>query len=205
VTTDIGALVIVGSSRHGKAGQTLLGNVAVALMHGSPCAVAVAPSGCRDDLARAYDAPLRLIAVADPPPIVVGRSGGAIGGWHALKEELEAEARAQLEAARSSAPDDVSVEATLITGEAAAALADRHRLRSSSKDAGRSEVRARPRRERPGRLSGRRSPARRIPYGPNELSAGRLLLHIAPGARLEGLAHEGAVFLHREYHDRRAR
>jgi nucleotide-binding universal stress UspA family protein len=32
-------LVIVGSSRHGKAGQTLLGNVAVALMHGSPCAV----------------------------------------------------------------------------------------------------------------------------------------------------------------------
>jgi nucleotide-binding universal stress UspA family protein len=30
-------LVIVGSSRHGKAGQTLLGNVAVALLHGSPC------------------------------------------------------------------------------------------------------------------------------------------------------------------------
>jgi len=144
-------LVIVGSSRHGKAGQTLLGNVAVALMHGSPCAVAVAPSGYRDgaaepvsdilvgydgspesklaleaayDLARAYDAPVRLIAVADPPPIVVGRSGGATGGWHALKEELEAEARAQLEAARSSAPDDVTVEATLITGEPAAALAD---------------------------------------------------------------------------------
>jgi Universal stress protein family len=41
-------LVIVGSSRHGKAGQTRLGNVSVALMHGSPCAVGVAPDGYRD-------------------------------------------------------------------------------------------------------------------------------------------------------------
>jgi nucleotide-binding universal stress UspA family protein len=55
---------------------------------------------------------------------VVGKSGGAGGGWHALKETLEDQARAQLEAARSSAPDDVTVEATLVTGEAVAALAD---------------------------------------------------------------------------------
>jgi len=149
---EIGAdLVIVGSSRHGKAGQTLLGNVAVALMHGSPCAVGVAPSGYRDttpepvsaivvgydgsteselalesayELARATDAPVRLVTVAEPPPIVVGKSGGAGGGWHALKEELEAEARAQLETARSAAPDDVAVEAMLVTGEPAAAVAD---------------------------------------------------------------------------------
>jgi nucleotide-binding universal stress UspA family protein len=144
-------LVIVGSSRHGKAGQTLLGNVAVALMHGSPCAVAVAPSGYRDraaepvsailvgydgspestlalesayDLARAHDARVQLVTVANPPPIVVGKSGGASGGWHALKEELEHEARARLDAARSSAPEDVTVEATLVTGEPVAALAD---------------------------------------------------------------------------------
>lgn len=144
-------LLVVGSSRHGKAGQTLLGNVAVTLMHGSPCAVAVAPSGYRDtaadrvsevlvgydgspesklalesayDLARAHDAGLRLVTVADPPPLVVGKSGGAGGGWHALKEELEAEARAQLQAARSSAPDDIAVETTLVTGEPVAALAD---------------------------------------------------------------------------------
>lgn len=148
--TDAG-LVIVGSSRHGKAERTLLGNVAVALMHGSPCAVALAPSGYRNraaepvsavligydsspesklalesayDLARAHDAPLRLITVAEPPPMVFGKSGGASGGWHALKEGLEDEARAQLEAARSSAPDDVAVEATLVTGEPVAALAD---------------------------------------------------------------------------------
>lgn len=144
-------LVIVGSSRHGKAGQTLLGNVALTLMHGSPSAVAVAPSGYRDrgaepvsgilvgydgspesklalksayDLARATDTPLRLITVVEPPPIVVGKFGGTTGGWHALKEAIEDEARAELEAARSSAPDDVTVEATLVSGEPADALAD---------------------------------------------------------------------------------
>ena len=43
---EIGAdLIVVGSSQHGHAGQTLLGNVGVALMHGSPCAVAIAPRG----------------------------------------------------------------------------------------------------------------------------------------------------------------
>jgi nucleotide-binding universal stress UspA family protein len=113
--------------------------------------VAVAPSGYRDraaepmsaiilgydgspesklalesafELARAHDTPLRLVTVAEPPPIVVGKSGGAGGGWHALKESIEEEARAQLEAARSSAPDDVAVEATLVSGEPVAALAD---------------------------------------------------------------------------------
>lgn len=144
-------LVVVGSSRHGKGGQTLLGNVALALMHGSPCAVAVAPRGYRDraaepvsailvgfdgspesklaldsayDLSRASGAPLRLVTVAGPPPIVVGKSGGASGGWQALKEALEVEARAQLETARAAAPDDITVEAKLVTGEPVQALAD---------------------------------------------------------------------------------
>ena len=144
-------LVVVGSSRHGKADQTLLGNVAVALMHGSPCAVAVAPSGYRNspaedvsailvgydgspesklalesayDLARATNAPLRLVTVAEPPPQIYGKGGGASGGWRALKEGIEDDARAELEGARSSAPDDVTVEATLISGEPVAALAD---------------------------------------------------------------------------------
>ena len=144
-------LVIVGSSRHGKAGQALLGNGAVALMHGSSCAVAVAPNGYRDgaaepvsaivvgydgspdsklalksafDLARAYDVPLRLVTVAEPPPEIYGKGGRASAGWHALKESIEEEARAQLEAARSSTPADVTVEATLVSGEPVAALAD---------------------------------------------------------------------------------
>jgi nucleotide-binding universal stress UspA family protein len=142
-------LVIVGSSRHGKAGQTLLGNVAVTLMHGSPCAVAVAPSGYRDrqaepvsgivvgydgspesklalasayDLARATDAPLRFVTVVEPPPMVFGKGGGA-GGWNVLKEAVEDEVRAQLDAARSSAPDDLTVETTMASGDPVEALA----------------------------------------------------------------------------------
>ena len=151
-------LVIVGSSRHGRAGQTVLGNVALALMHGSPCAVAVAPSGYREradepvsafvvgydgspesklalesarDLARAHDAALRLVTVVEPPPIVVGKSGGTSGGWHALKESIEDEARAKLEAAQSSAPGGVTVEATLVSGDPVAALADAAKGRGS--------------------------------------------------------------------------
>jgi nucleotide-binding universal stress UspA family protein len=144
-------LVVVGSSRHGKAGQTLLGNVALALMHGSPCAVAVAPRGYRDksadpvsgiivgydgspeskhalesayDLARACEASVKLVTVVEPPPIVVGKSGGAGGGWRVLKEELEDEARTELEAVRASAPDDLTVEAAGLTDEPVVALTE---------------------------------------------------------------------------------
>ena len=113
---EIGAnLVVVGSSRYGTMGQTLLGNVAVSLMHGSPCAVAVAPSGYRDrtaetlstvvvgydgspesrlalesacDLARAAGARLLLVAAAEPPPVVYGKSGGMTGGWAAKDSML---------------------------------------------------------------------------------------------------------------------
>lgn len=43
---EIGAdLVVAGSSRHSKAGQVLAGNVGLGLLHGSPCAVAIAPRG----------------------------------------------------------------------------------------------------------------------------------------------------------------
>ena len=38
-------LVVLGSARHGKAGQILAGSVATSLLHGSPCSVAVAPHG----------------------------------------------------------------------------------------------------------------------------------------------------------------
>jgi len=144
-------LIVVGSSSHTKRGQTLLGNVAVTLMHGSQCAVAVAPGGYRDkgdesfsgvivgydaspesklalesayDLARATNTPLRLVTVAEPPPQVFGKGSGPSGGWHALKDEIENEARAKPEEARSSAPDDVTVEAPLVAGEPLAGLVE---------------------------------------------------------------------------------
>jgi len=143
-------LIVVGSSRHGRLGQTLVGNVGVALLHGSPCAVAVAPSGYRDqadrgiaavvvgfdgsaesrlaleagcELARARGATLKLVSVAKPPPTLVGK-GGPDEGWRALKAEIERQARAQLEEARDSVPDDVAVEPTLVVGDPAEGLAD---------------------------------------------------------------------------------
>jgi nucleotide-binding universal stress UspA family protein len=149
---EIGAdLIVVGSSKHGPVGQTILGNVGVALMHGSPCAVAIAPRGYADqpdrrvsailvgydaspesrlaleagyELARASAAPLKLVSVAEAPVIVVGKSGGANYGWEALKEAVEEQVRGQLEQARDSAPDDVNVETKLVSGQAAEALAE---------------------------------------------------------------------------------
>ena len=144
-------LIVVGSSRHGRVGQTLLGNVAVALMHGSPCAVGIAPGGYADredrgvstivvgydaspeaklalegacELSRASGAPVRLVSVAQPPEIVVGKSGGANYGWEALKEATEEAVRAELDEARGSAPDDVEVEPVLRSGKPAQELAE---------------------------------------------------------------------------------
>ena len=76
------------------------------------------------DLGRAHDVPVRLVTVAEPPPEIYSKGGRASGGWHALKESIEDEARAQLEAARSSTPVDVTVEATLVSDEPVAALTD---------------------------------------------------------------------------------
>jgi nucleotide-binding universal stress UspA family protein len=151
---SVGAgLIVVGSTRYGKAEQTVLGNVAMSLTHGSPCAVAVAPSGYRDSaesvstivvgydgspesklalesaygLARAMSAPIRVVTVAEPPTPVVGKGGGTSGGWRALNEAIEAQARAELETAASSAPDDVTVEPKLVSGDPVEALADEAR------------------------------------------------------------------------------
>ena len=50
--------VVVGSSSRAGVGRILAGNVALQLLHGSPCAVAVAPKGFRES-----DSRLRAIAV----------------------------------------------------------------------------------------------------------------------------------------------
>jgi nucleotide-binding universal stress UspA family protein len=144
-------LIVVGSSRHGHLGQTLMGNVAVALMHGSPCAVGIAPrgycgradrgistvvvgyDGSREaklaledacELTRASGASLKLVSVAQPPEIVIGKSGGANYGWEAVKETVEEQVRAQLEEARGAVPDDVEVEPILASGKPADELAE---------------------------------------------------------------------------------
>ena len=145
---EIGAeLILVGSAHHGRVGQVLAGSVAVALLHGSPCGVGVAPHGYRkharedigviaagvagsaesdravmaaSELAVATGAKLKLIAVAEPP--MVGTGSGAADGWRALKDAIEENTREQLAKTWSTVPDGVEVEATLISGDPVEAL-----------------------------------------------------------------------------------
>jgi nucleotide-binding universal stress UspA family protein len=122
-------LIVVGSSHGGLVGRTLAGSVATGLLHGAPCAVAVAPGGYRNrtdtgldavvagfdgsaesgqalmagwELARASQAKLRIVAVAVEPP------GGQL--------------RESLAEARRTVPDGLDVEAALITGDAVEVL-----------------------------------------------------------------------------------
>jgi nucleotide-binding universal stress UspA family protein len=145
-------LVVLGSSQHGKLGQTLVGNVAAALLHGASCEVAVAPKGYRNqkhdklstvvlgydglpeselaigpacELARATGATVEVVAVVEPPAIVVGKGGGATSGWHELRDAVEEEMGRRLESARAQMPDDVTVELKLIEGKPADVLAER--------------------------------------------------------------------------------
>jgi nucleotide-binding universal stress UspA family protein len=148
---EIGAdLVVVGSSHHSRAGQVLAGNVGTALLHGAPCSVAIAPHGyatgadpqlaeivvaydgsreahmALEDaiaLARASEALLKLVTVAEPPVISYGKGGGSRQGWMALKESVEEMMRERLEQATASIPDDVRLESVLVNNEPATALA----------------------------------------------------------------------------------
>jgi nucleotide-binding universal stress UspA family protein len=148
---EIGAdLVVVGSSHRSRAGQVLAGNVGTALLHGSPCSVAIAPHGyatgsdpqlaeivvaydgspeaqmALEDaiaLARPSEALLKLVTVAEPPVISYGKGGGSSQGWQTLKETVEAMMRDRLEQATASIPDDVRLESVLVNDEPATALA----------------------------------------------------------------------------------
>jgi nucleotide-binding universal stress UspA family protein len=141
-------LVVLGSAQHGKAGQIMAGSVAMSLLHGSPCSVAVAPRGFADnppdgiaevtvgydgseesrialseaiDLARTSGAPVKVVAVAEPAPLVYGRGGGA--GRSELNRAIHEMMRERLDDALSSVPDDVRVEGTLVDGPPAESLA----------------------------------------------------------------------------------
>jgi nucleotide-binding universal stress UspA family protein len=142
-------LVVLGSAQHGKAGQILAGSVAMSLLHGSPCSVAIAPHGYAAqaahsiaevtvgydgsdearialaeaiELARASGAPLKVVAVAEPAPIVYGKGAGAGAGRSELNKAIQEIMRERLDEALSSAPDDVRVEGTLVDGPPAESL-----------------------------------------------------------------------------------
>ena len=139
-------LIVVGSTHRGRIGRVVAGSVGVALLHGAPCAVAIAPRGYRErareisaiavgfdgsaeaglalmaasELAAATGAKLKLISVAEPP--VVGTGKGGTDGWDALKDAIEERTRDQLADARQTVPDGIEVETTLIGGDPVEAL-----------------------------------------------------------------------------------
>ena len=135
-------LILVGSAHHGRTGQVLAGSTGVSLLHGSPCAVGIAPHGYRersgeeiDHVAVGFDgsaeaglaltaasaiagatgATLKLVSVAVPPPIGTGKGGA--DSWNALVQAIEAEMREVLAAARNTVPEGIDVETTLISGD----------------------------------------------------------------------------------------
>ena len=144
-------LTVVGSSRHSKVGQILAGNVGLTLLHGSSGAVAIAPRDFRKtapgmldtitvgfdgteesrlaleaavDLARASDATVKLVAVAEPPPNVYGKGAGTGQRYQALNHAMEERLREQLDSAVATISERVRVEASLVSGDPAEQLAD---------------------------------------------------------------------------------
>ncbi|HEX2414584.1 MAG TPA: universal stress protein [Thermoleophilaceae bacterium] len=149
---EIGAdLIVVGSAKHGRLGQLLAGNVGLALLHGAPCAVAIAPHGFRDreaegitavevgfdgseqaglalragiELARQAGATLKLVSVAEPPPVVIGSKDGASQGRQEFKEGIEDLRREEVRDARELVPEGIDVKAIVVDGDPAESLAE---------------------------------------------------------------------------------
>lgn len=141
-------LIVVGSSHRGKLGQTLAGSVGERLLHGSPCAVAIAPRGFGSrqqppvqriglaydgqeeasaalqeavKLARAFGAALRLITVSPTrEELIPGRIGHSYPGYANV---LHGHFEKQLEQGRAAVPRGIELETVLLDGDPARELA----------------------------------------------------------------------------------
>jgi nucleotide-binding universal stress UspA family protein len=138
-------LVVVGSSSRAGLGRVLAGNVALQLLHGSPCAVAVAPRGFARsephlavigvgidgsdestealhaalDLGRAAGATLLLMAAAG-----VGHQSGLGWGYGIdnVADLVRAQFQSYLDRAADEVPDELLEATRLLRREAAQAL-----------------------------------------------------------------------------------
>jgi nucleotide-binding universal stress UspA family protein len=147
---DEGAeMVVIGSSHRGPIGRTLLGSVGESLLHGSPCAVAVAPRGYAEseagllrlcvavdgspeaeaaldaaiELALRLNAELTIITVADYPRY------GYSTAWSVLAagEMVDADRKHKEQVMRDAldrVPDDLPCTTHILTGDAGDQLAE---------------------------------------------------------------------------------
>ena len=142
-------LIVVGSSHHGTLGAVMAGSVGQRLLHGAPCAVAVAPKGFRDSPApprvvgAAYDGSIEsahalvearryadsrggsLHIVAAVPPLDVWASDSLYRPHHDPEEILDyrrAEFERMLDDAAAPLSDEYAAKTTLVEGRAADAI-----------------------------------------------------------------------------------
>ena len=143
-------LIVLGSSHRGTAGRVLPGSVGDRLLHGAPCAVAIAPAGywgnpdprprvigvgylpgehadaaltVATELALHEHAALRLIAVVDG----TGFGGFGVRGGYGYAEiigDVREETRERLEAALHALPGETRAQGVLREGDPAAELVE---------------------------------------------------------------------------------
>jgi nucleotide-binding universal stress UspA family protein len=134
-------LIVVGSCHHGRVGRALAGTVGVSLLHGSPCAVAVAPRGFAEaeprlkkigvgydglpeadvaldaatELARAAGARLCVITVALPPESGFEGKGYIQAGREELAAAIKAHMQEVLDRGVSRASAEVETDGQLFS------------------------------------------------------------------------------------------
>lgn len=149
-TEERAALIVAGSSHRGTVGRVLLGSVGQALLHGAPCAVAIAPFGYAgrgehrlQRLAVAFDGSAEAWAAFETAVILAGRLhagltvitvaeperyGYAAAASVLAKAELHnfehEEKQRVLDLALARIPASLTAEGRLLTGFAEAALSD---------------------------------------------------------------------------------
>jgi nucleotide-binding universal stress UspA family protein len=138
-------LIVVGSSSIATFGEAVAGGVAERLLHGSPCAVAIAPKGLRDEeprmrviavgydgglesqealkvateLGQAAEATLRVFVAEDP-----SSWPGADHGFPAYKQAVGDQRAASLEDVARSLPSELRAAGQLLHKDASVALAE---------------------------------------------------------------------------------
>lgn len=149
-TTEHAGLIVIGSSHRGPVGQLALGSVGESLLHGAPCAIAVAPHGFGErerqrmrEIAVAFDGSaeawsaldagiglaerthgrLTVIAVADYPHYGYATSWSILTAGE-FRDFQQEEMRRILELAVAHIPKGLPHATRLLTGEAGPLLAE---------------------------------------------------------------------------------